>query len=44
MVFVDGELWSAQSSDAQPIPVGDHVTVERVEGLKLVVRKAAQNG
>lgn len=44
MVFLEGELWMAESADANPIPMGDPVTVERVEGLKLVVRKAAQNG
>lgn len=44
MVFLEGELWNAESADADPIPVGDRVTVERVEGLKLVVRKAPQNG
>jgi membrane-bound serine protease (ClpP class) len=39
MVLVFGEHWSARAID-QPIPAGEHVTVERVDGLRLEVRPA----
>jgi membrane-bound serine protease (ClpP class) len=44
MVFLEGELWSAESDGQAPIDAGDRVTIERVEGLRLVVRKKLQNG
>jgi len=37
-VFVEGELWSAESEDGA-IPVGARVRVVQVRGLHLVVRK-----
>ena len=37
-VFVQGELWSAESTDGV-IPAGQRVRVSRVEGLRLEVRK-----
>ncbi|HET8998773.1 MAG TPA: nodulation protein NfeD [bacterium] len=37
-VFVQGELWSAESADGV-IPVGARVRVTRVDGLRLKVRK-----
>jgi membrane protein implicated in regulation of membrane protease activity len=37
-VFVDGELWSAESENGA-IPAGQRVRVVRVRGLHLVVRK-----
>jgi len=42
MVFLQGELWTATASGVQPgqppVPVGSHVEVEDVHGLRLVVR------
>lgn len=42
MVFLDGELWSASFSDmpaeAEPVPVGRHVEVVSVQGLRLDVK------
>ena len=40
-VFVAGALWRAQSADGSPLPVGATVRVESVDGLTLVVRRAA---
>jgi membrane-bound serine protease (ClpP class) len=37
-VFVQGELWSAESADG-PIPAGGRVRVTRVDGLRLRVKK-----
>lgn len=41
-VLVDGALWRARLSlpDEAPLSEGDHVVVERVNGLTLCVRKA----
>lgn len=36
-VFVDGELWSAETEDGA-IPSGQHVSVVQVRGLRLLVR------
>ena len=38
-VFVDGELWSAETEDGA-IPSGERVRVEQVRGLHLLVRPA----
>jgi len=38
LVFVNGELWQADTSDAAPLLPGEHVTVEAVEGIRLRVR------
>lgn len=37
-VRINGELWSARSL-GDPVPVGERVIVEQVEGLKLWVRR-----
>jgi membrane-bound serine protease (ClpP class) len=41
-VLIDGALWRARLSlpDEDPLQEGDHVVVERVNGLTLCVRKA----
>lgn len=40
-VKVDGELWSAIiSEDEKPLKEGDSVIVEKIEGVKLKVKKA----
>lgn len=39
MVFLEGELWNAEST--QPVAEGARVVVERIEGLKLKVRPDA---
>jgi membrane-bound serine protease (ClpP class) len=37
-VFLEGALWQARLGDGQgPVPVGDRVRVEAVDGLTLVV-------
>jgi membrane-bound serine protease (ClpP class) len=36
-VFVEGELWRAHRSDGGELVPGEHVRVERVEGLELTV-------
>ncbi|MBR2477014.1 MAG: NfeD family protein [Clostridia bacterium] len=37
-VTVQGKIWSAVSSDGSPIEEGEEVTVESIEGVKLVVK------
>lgn len=38
-VWLEGTLWNARLADgASPVPLGDKVTVEAVDGLTLVVR------
>jgi len=39
-VFVDGALWKAVTVD-EPIPVGENVRIERIEGLTLYVSRVA---
>lgn len=39
-VYVDGKTWTARSVDDSPIPAGEQVTVLRIEGVKLIVKKA----
>ncbi|MGH3050748.1 MAG: NfeD family protein, partial [Gaiellaceae bacterium] len=36
-VFVDGELWRATRTDGAELVLGEHVRVERIEGLELRV-------
>ena len=36
-VNVGGNIWTARSSDESIIPSGSNVTIERVEGVKLIV-------
>lgn len=38
-VYIDGKTWSARSEDGEIIPAGTMVTVIRMEGVKLFVRK-----
>lgn len=35
---VDGKLWTARSADGNAIKSGNTVTVERIEGVKLIVK------
>jgi membrane-bound serine protease (ClpP class) len=44
MVFLEGELWQAESDEGAPVAPGEAVVVTRVDGLKLVVRKAPPRG
>lgn len=37
-VLLEGELWTAQAED-EPVPDGAEVVVDRIEGLKLFVRR-----
>lgn len=39
-VKVAGELWSAKSNDDSVIPVDTDIIVEKIDGVKLIVRKA----
>ncbi len=36
---INGVSWSVRSSDGEPIEAGETVTVERIEGVHLVVKK-----
>ncbi|MGD0274142.1 MAG: nodulation protein NfeD [Gaiellaceae bacterium] len=38
MVFVKGELWRAETADGTELVPGDHVNIEAVEEMKLIVR------
>ncbi|MBR1497018.1 MAG: NfeD family protein [Oscillospiraceae bacterium] len=40
-VSLDGKIWSARSADGGTIPAGATVRVERIEGVKLIVRPDA---
>lgn len=40
MVQAEGELWSAESEDGARLEAGTRVEVVRVEGVRLIVRKA----
>jgi membrane-bound serine protease (ClpP class) len=39
LVFVRGELWQAQPTDGKPLEPGEHVAVDDVQGLRLVVHR-----
>lgn len=39
-VKIAGELWSAKSNDDSIIPVDTDIIVEKIEGVKLIVKKA----
>ncbi|MHB1847105.1 MAG: NfeD family protein [Deltaproteobacteria bacterium] len=43
-VRLGGELWNAYTEDAARLAPGDAATVVRVDGLKLVVRRAEPDG
>lgn len=38
-VKVDGAIWTARSSDGSKIEKNENVTVEKIDGVKLIVRK-----
>ena len=38
-VTVAGQTWTARSESGELIDVGERVTVERIEGVKLIVRR-----
>jgi len=38
-VFLHGELWQATTSDEKPVKKGEQVTVEALDGLRLIVKK-----
>ena len=38
-VYVDGKTWTARSVDDTVIPVGSRVSVEAMQGVKLLVKK-----
>ena len=38
-VYVDGKTWTARSADGSVIPAGSQVSVEAMEGVKLLVEK-----
>ena len=40
-VYVDGKTWTARSADGEAIPAGETVEIERMEGVKLIVRARA---
>ena len=40
-VYVDGKTWTARSSGGERIPAGELVEIERMEGVKLLVRPRA---
>ncbi len=40
-VYVDGKTWTARSENDEVIPEGELVTTVRIEGVKVIVNKAA---
>lgn len=40
-VYIDGKTWTARSADGAVIPKGEAVEIERMEGVKLIVRAKA---
>ena len=40
-VYVDGKTWTARSVDGEVITTGEVVEIERMEGVKLIVRAKA---
>lgn len=41
-VKLGGMEWTARSLDGKPIPAGTRITVDRIEGVKAIVKPAAQ--
>lgn len=41
-VYVDGKTWTARSADGGVIPAGTRVEIERMEGVKLFVKKCEE--
>lgn len=40
-VYADGKTWTARSATGEPIPAGERVEIECMEGVKLIVRARA---
>lgn len=40
-VYVDGKTWTARSADGAVIPEGELVEIQRMEGVKVIVRAKA---
>ena len=36
---VEGQIWTARSSDNQVIPAGEQVIIESINGVKIIVSK-----
>ncbi|MCD8335167.1 MAG: NfeD family protein [Clostridiales bacterium] len=41
-VKVSGQVWSARSEGGEPISAGVHVTILRIEGVRVIVRPATE--
>ena len=41
-VYVDGKTWTARSAGGEVIPAGSRVEIERMEGVKLFVKKSEE--
>lgn len=39
-LYIDGKVWTARSESGEVLPVDTPVTVVRIEGVKLIVKKA----
>ena len=39
-VYVDGKTWTARSAGGEVIPAGSRVEIQRMEGVKLFVKKS----
>ena len=37
--IINGVSWSVRSSDGEPVDIGETVTVEKIEGVHLIVKK-----
>lgn len=41
-VYVGGKTWTARTDDGEQIPEGELVIAERIDGVKLIVKKTAE--
>ena len=41
-VYVDGKTWTARSAGGEVIPAGSRVQIQRMEGVKLFVKKSEE--
>ena len=41
-VYVDGKTWTARSACGEAIPAGSRVEIQRMEGVKLFVKKSEE--
>ena len=41
-VYVDGKTWTARSAGGEVIPAGSRVEIQRMEGVKLFVKKSEE--